>query len=145
MCVNTRDINSTILKRMYFWWSLCTLYLHACQVRVAVGDSGLCCCSCVTYFKHKLTPLCVGWFCTISLGLILFQSCLSFSNSTDFMVSLHVAGVWRGRFQRCLFSLSLSLNVQYFSQIWLWFVICIQLLNKKRNTEHWQGRAWVSV
>ena len=31
---------------------LCTLYLHACQVRVAVGDSGFCCCTCVTYFEH---------------------------------------------------------------------------------------------
>ena len=29
--------------RMYFWWSLCPLYLHACQVRITVGDSGLCC------------------------------------------------------------------------------------------------------
>ena len=26
------------------WWSLCTLYLHACQVIVTVGNSGLCCC-----------------------------------------------------------------------------------------------------
>ena len=26
---------------------LCTLYLHACQVRVTVGDSGLCCHACV--------------------------------------------------------------------------------------------------
>ena len=26
------------------WWSLCTLYLFAGQVRVTVGDSGLCCC-----------------------------------------------------------------------------------------------------
>ena len=34
---------------MYLWWSLRTLYLHACQVRVTVGDSGLCCCTCVTY------------------------------------------------------------------------------------------------
>ena len=31
----------------YLWWSLCTLYLHACQVRFTVGDSGLCCCTCV--------------------------------------------------------------------------------------------------
>ena len=23
---------------MHLWWSLCTLYLHACQVRVTVGD-----------------------------------------------------------------------------------------------------------
>ena len=37
--------------RMYLWWSLCTLYLHACQVRVTLGDSGLCCCTCVTYFR----------------------------------------------------------------------------------------------
>ena len=29
--------------RMCLWWSLCTLYLHACQVRVTVGHSGLCC------------------------------------------------------------------------------------------------------
>ena len=28
---------------MYLWWSLHPLYLHACQVRVTVGDSGLCC------------------------------------------------------------------------------------------------------
>ena len=26
-------------QRMYLWWSLCTLYLHACQMRVTVGDS----------------------------------------------------------------------------------------------------------
>ena len=39
--------------RMYLWWSLCALYLHACQVRVTVGDSGLCCCTCVAYFEHK--------------------------------------------------------------------------------------------
>ena len=33
---------------MYLWWSLCTLYLLACQVRVTVGGSaGLCCCVCV--------------------------------------------------------------------------------------------------
>ena len=38
--------------KMYLWWSFCTLYLHACQVRVTVGDSGLCCCACVTYFER---------------------------------------------------------------------------------------------
>ena len=37
--------------RTHLWWSLiCTLYLHVCQVRVTVGDSGLCCCTCVTSF-----------------------------------------------------------------------------------------------
>ena len=29
-------------NRMYLW-CLCTLYLHGCQVRFTVGDSGLCC------------------------------------------------------------------------------------------------------
>ena len=54
--------------RMYLWWSLCPLYLLACQdvplaelctlhllafqVRVAVGDSGLCCRVCVVSFEH---------------------------------------------------------------------------------------------
>ena len=31
-------------------------FLYACQVRVIVGDSGLCC-ACVTSFEHWLTPL----------------------------------------------------------------------------------------
>ena len=42
---------------MYVWWSSCTLYLHARQVRVTTGDSGLCCWVCVTPFEHELTPL----------------------------------------------------------------------------------------
>ena len=29
-----------------------TLYLHTYQVRVTVGDSGLCCCTRVTYFER---------------------------------------------------------------------------------------------
>ena len=35
-------------------------YIHL-KVRVTVGDSGLCYCycTCVTYFEHQLTPLCV--------------------------------------------------------------------------------------
>ena len=45
--------------RMYLWWRLRILYLPTCQVRVTVGDSGLCCCTCVRYFEHWLTPLCV--------------------------------------------------------------------------------------
>ena len=28
------------------------LYLHACQVRVTLGDSGLCSCASVTSFEH---------------------------------------------------------------------------------------------
>ena len=38
---------------------LCTLYLHTCQVRITVGDSGLCCSVCVTSLGRSLTPLCV--------------------------------------------------------------------------------------
>ena len=49
--------------RMYLWWSLCTLYLHACQLRVAVGDSGLCCCACIACFKQWLAPLCEDYLC----------------------------------------------------------------------------------
>ena len=30
--------------RMYLWSGLCISYLLACQVRVTVQDSGLCCC-----------------------------------------------------------------------------------------------------
>ena len=33
--------------------------LHACQVRVSIGDSGLCC-ICITHFQCLLTPLFVG-------------------------------------------------------------------------------------
>ena len=29
---------------MSLWWSSCPLYLHTCQVRVIVGDAGLCRC-----------------------------------------------------------------------------------------------------
>ena len=39
--------------------SLWTLYLHAHQVRLTVGDSGLYCC--VTYCNCKLTPLFVDF------------------------------------------------------------------------------------
>ena len=35
------------------------LILQACQVRVTLGDSDLCCCTCVMHFEHQLTPLCV--------------------------------------------------------------------------------------
>ena len=38
-------------KRMYLWWSLRTLYLLACQMRVTVGNSHFCC-VCVASFKR---------------------------------------------------------------------------------------------
>ena len=63
------------LLRMSLWWSLCTLSLHACQVRVTEGDLGLCC-VCLTSFKHKSTSLCVD-FAWVLLGLMchFFFSC----------------------------------------------------------------------
>ena len=33
-------------------WSVHSLYLLESQVRVTVGDSGLCCCVCETSFEH---------------------------------------------------------------------------------------------
>ena len=42
---------------LYFWWSLCTLCLHACQATVTASHSVLCCCVCVTSFELRLTPL----------------------------------------------------------------------------------------
>ena len=60
------------------WWSVFTLYLHACQVRVTVGDSGLCCCLCDDVFRLLINSL-VCWFCTrfctSALDLFLFQIC----------------------------------------------------------------------
>ena len=42
---------------MYLSWSLCTVYLLACQVRVATGNLGLHCYVCVTFFWCRLAPL----------------------------------------------------------------------------------------
>jgi len=40
--LETQGQGNTPKTKDYLWWSLCTLYLHACQVRVIVGSSGLC-------------------------------------------------------------------------------------------------------
>ena len=58
--VFTRMPGESYLRHL--WWSLCSLYLLACHVRVNVGNSGLCCCVCVTCFQRWLTPLCVDSF-----------------------------------------------------------------------------------
>ena len=49
---HSQPVPAPLSKRMYLRWSLCTLHLHSCQLRVTVGDSGLCCCTCVTYFER---------------------------------------------------------------------------------------------
>ena len=40
-------------------------------MRVLVGDPGLCCCTCVTYFELELTPLCVDSAITIVIVMII--------------------------------------------------------------------------
>ena len=57
---------------MYLWQSLCTLYLHACQVRFTVGNSGLCCCVSVWCLLSANSLVC--WFYMSALGFILFQT-----------------------------------------------------------------------
>ena len=79
------DILSAQTK-MYLLWSLCTLYLHACQVRVTVSDSGLCCWTCVTYFKRWLTPLYVD-----SARALGASFCFRFITLKNFIYSLFMA------------------------------------------------------
>ena len=50
---------------MYHFWSYVPCIFHSYQVRVTIGNSGLCCCACVTSFRCWLTPLCVGLDCYI--------------------------------------------------------------------------------
>ena len=80
-CYNqhTRELISTQnMWHGYLWLSLCALYLHACQVRVTAGNSGLCCCTCVMYFECQLTPLCVdsAWalWASFSFRFVVFHS-----------------------------------------------------------------------
>ena len=49
----------------------------ACQVRITVGDSGLCCCVCVTSFERELTPLRVDTTAGVIITSSLFYSVLS--------------------------------------------------------------------
>ena len=76
--IYTRELISTQnMWHRYLWWSLCAVYLHACQVRVTVGNSGLCCCTCIMYFECQLTPLCVdsAWalWASFSFRFVVFQ------------------------------------------------------------------------
>ena len=48
------------------------MYLHACHVRVTVGDSGLRCLCLCDVFRGLINSL-VCCFCTSALGLVLFQ------------------------------------------------------------------------
>ena len=44
MCAISKIARLSIKSVPLIWWNLCTLYLLASQVRVSVGDLGLCCC-----------------------------------------------------------------------------------------------------
>ena len=70
---------------MYLWWCLCTLYLHAWQMRITVGDSGLCCSTCVTYFERWLTPLCVD-----SARALWGSFCFRFSANWQFFIGAQI-------------------------------------------------------
>ena len=62
MCPMGRARDCALRSKSCHWIlvELCTLYLLTCQVRVTVGDSGLCCCYvCVASFECQLTPMCV--------------------------------------------------------------------------------------
>ena len=80
------------ILRMYLWWSLCTLHLHACQVRVcrrlrflllylrylfrALINSLVWLRSLLLYLSYLFRALInflVCWFSTKALGFILFQ------------------------------------------------------------------------
>ena len=66
------------------------MYFLTCQVKITVGDSCLCCCICVTSFKHQLTPLCVDSKRTLMLQdttkrALIFRVNL-FSQATDWRI-----------------------------------------------------------
>ena len=65
-----------------------TLQFLACQGKVSVGDSGLCCCVCVTSFEHELTPL--------------FAERLFRLNLTHLMITCAI--VWRNPVSRNLYT-----------------------------------------
>ena len=58
------------------------------QVRVTVGDSGICCCVCVTYFERQLTPLCVastpGLWASFCFRFLFWLLCLFYFSGTTY-------------------------------------------------------------
>ena len=90
LCHNRRKQCHGLL--MYLWWYLCTLYLLECQVRVTIGDSGLCCCDCVTFLKCYFTPLFVVYHYTTRRCL--YTHCNSSSASGHFCHQQSAAGLW---------------------------------------------------
>ena len=64
--------------RMYPGWSLCTLYLYTCQVRVTVGNTGLCLLYLCYVFRALINSL-VCWFYKVKgmkiCSVIRFDAC----------------------------------------------------------------------
>ena len=46
------------------------------RINTTVGDSGLCCCTCFTYFERQLTPLCVDAAHPILLSAFIPSLCV---------------------------------------------------------------------
>ena len=73
---------------MYLWW-FCTLYLHACQMRVTIGDSGLCCFLCDIFWALITSCLCWSWILKLSLSITRTHACtLSLSLTCSLSLSL---------------------------------------------------------
>ena len=77
---------------------LCTLCLHACQVRVTVGDSGLCCCICVTYFERYWINSLVCWSPASVLPLSSRLALTVKSVVFELLFSTGTASDWTGQF-----------------------------------------------
>ena len=86
---------------MYLWWSLCTLHLHECQVRVTIGDSGFCC-VCMTYIFPALINSLVGWYISFVFHFVLSENNLK-------IISTQLLEKW-WTFVLCSGSTSLTLN-----------------------------------
>ena len=140
-------------------WSLCTLYLLACQVRVTVG---LCCCVCVTSFRHKLYPLCVDsgqalWasFCFRLCTYINFEVTVSTSFSEFILLSMHFwsrvkdsSSASRNTCLLVFFSsvfflslLALAWNAHWYCDLWAAWLVkhgSNQMIRLKwKNSSHW--------
>ena len=64
--MRTSDSSCFFILRIYSSGGFCTVYLHTCQVRVTIGDSGLCCCPYVLILHQHSGPCSVLDSCQFS-------------------------------------------------------------------------------
>ena len=117
-------------RRLYLWWSSCTLYLLACQVRVTVGDSGLCCCD--TYFQRQLTFLCIESAKTAyrELRISSIRHCLSVDATKTLVVFLCYVTAGYCNATRVVFWLSKQEHVSPLLHTLYWLSICQRISYK---------------